>query len=113
MWPQHKTFVHVDTSQTSVEENSNRTFMDSRGQAANTSPTGYKWEGNHRRTEGAHALCVPYRLQARAGGLPFVSPPAERVAVSEGAGNEKPASFLQGPDYVFVSILLKKKKSSH
>ena len=43
-------------------------------------------------------------------GVFSVSPPAERVAVSEGAGNEKPASFLQGPDYVFVSILLKKKK---
>lgn len=35
------------------------------------------------------------------------SPPAERVAMSEGAGNKKSALFLQHPDDIFVSILLK------
>jgi hypothetical protein len=39
------------------------------------------------------------------------SPPAERVAVSEGTGNKKSALFLQGPDDIFVSVLLKKMKN--
>jgi hypothetical protein len=39
------------------------------------------------------------------------SPQAERVAVSEGTGNKKSALFLQGPDDIFVSVLLKKMKN--
>jgi hypothetical protein len=37
----------------------------------------------------------------------LLSPPAGRAAVSEGTG-KKSALFLQDPDEIFVSVLLKK-----
>lgn len=52
-----------------------------------------------------------HKFQVPATSLCLLSPPAERVAVSEGTGNKKSALFLQGPDDIFVSVLLKKMKN--
>lgn len=62
---------------------------------------------NYGGTREATSTPTAVKLQANSR-LP--SPPAERVAVSEGAGRKQPVLFLQHPNDVLVSILLKKIK---